>query len=290
MNRTEPMQTGQHRITPQEFRKYFLPYRNPKFWSDFDESLGELEEVIDCGLPLVDQEAVEAFIDLRIQDRPQLLNFPRAFIAERLGFTKNGRPTRMALLVFGLAPEVHFPNFSIRMNVHETTDRIRINERSGISESFRIDGTIPEMADTAIRCMKRCLRTRVYVTGAIRHEERLEVPEAVLREVILNALVHRDYSRPSESLPTEIDIFPNRIEVVSPGSLYGDTSVVLLGEDIYPHRNPCLVRTLERLHQIGNRGSGIPMIRCAMKREGLPEPRFISEGDRFIVILDRPAV
>ena len=82
-----------------------------------------------------------------------------------------------------------------------------------------------------------------------------------LREAILNALIHRDYSSYTEGTPVQLDFFTDRLEIHSPGGLYGRTTVEELGHSRPDLRNPALAVMADTLTDAENRYSGIPTIR-----------------------------
>ena len=153
-------------------------------------------------------------------------------------------------------------------------------------DSVRIEGRLPEMLEGALAFAKRNMRTSIHVspqTGA--REDRDEYPLDALRESILNALVHRDYSVYTENQPICLTFFSNRVEIQNPGGLYGRLTVDQLGKTQPDTRNPALVVAMEALGQTENRYSGIPRIRRAMAEAGLPEPCFDDTRARFRVTL-----
>jgi ATP-dependent DNA helicase RecG len=112
-------------------------------------------------------------------------------------------------------------------------------------------------------------------------EDRQDYPEEALREALLNAAVHRDYSFSSSTL---ISIFEDRIEFVSAGGLPKGVSLddILLGLSV--PRNENLANVLYRLHLIEAYGTGIPTIirsytGCARK------PELQATGNAFKVTL-----
>ena len=113
----------------------------------------------------------------------------------------------------------------------------------------------------------------------------IEHPINAVREAILNALIHRDYSVHTEGTPIQINFFADRLEIHSPGGLYGRMTVEQLGKVRLDLRNPTLATMAESLNQAENRYSGIPTIRMEMKEYGLPEPEFKNGRNEFIVTL-----
>lgn len=101
---------------------------------------------------------------------------------------------------------------------------------------------------------------------------------------VLNALIHRDYSHFTEGTPIQINFFTDRMEIHSPGGLYGRMTVEDLGKSRPDLRNPALATMSEFLLKTENRYSGIPTIRREMEAAGLPAPVFINRRNEFIVI------
>ncbi|MGM9948196.1 ATP-binding protein [Floccifex sp.] len=113
----------------------------------------------------------------------------------------------------------------------------------------------------------------------------MEYPVNAIREIILNVLIHRDYSIYTEGTPIQICFFSNRLEIHSPGSLYGRMTVKDLGKARSNLRNPALATMSEFLLKTENRYSGISAIYREMKEYGLPEPVFENKRNEFVVTL-----
>lgn len=89
-------------------------------------------------------------------------------------------------------------------------------------DNRRIEGSIPQMLEEALSFLKRNMKKMTIInarTGL--REDRTEYPITAVREAVLNALVHRDYSVHTEGMPIQIRIYENRLEVRSPGGIYG---------------------------------------------------------------------
>ena len=114
--------------------------------------------------------------------------------------------------------------------------------------------------------------------------DKTEYPIEAIREAVLNALIHRDYSHFTEGTPIQINFFTDRMEIHSPGGLYGRMTVEDLGKSRPDLRNPALATMSEFLLKTENRYSGIPTIRREMEAAGLPAPVFINRRNELIVI------
>ena len=115
--------------------------------------------------------------------------------------------------------------------------------------------------------------------------DRTDYPVIAIRELILNALIHRDYSIHTDSAPITIRMFTDRFEIENPGGLYGRMTIDRLGKFAADTRNPAIANAMEILGETENRYSGIPTIVSAMEEYGLPEPVFESDRGIFKVTL-----
>ncbi|MDO4424316.1 MAG: ATP-binding protein, partial [Planctomycetia bacterium] len=113
--------------------------------------------------------------------------------------------------------------------------------------------------------------------------DKTEYPIPAVREAILNALVHRDYSIHTEGKPIELTMFKDRMEIRNPGGLYGKLTIDQLGNIQPDTRNKRLARLLETLKITENRYSGIPTIRRELKEAGLKPPVFADSRNEFQV-------
>lgn len=107
----------------------------------------------------------------------------------------------------------------------------------------------------------------------------LSYPPDALKEIVVNAVLHRDYNVSDDIL---VFVFDNRVEVKSPGLLPGHMSLADLGRDRFA-RNPTLVQLLNRYPNPLNKdmGDGIQTVRRSMASKGLQPPQFALEGNYF---------
>ena len=126
------------------------------------------------------------------------------------------------------------------------------------------------------------LNKRYIITGNPQREERWDYPLEALREIVINAIVHRDYSCPSDSV---IKIFDDKIEFYNPGRLCGDLTVakLLKGNYISTIRNKQIAGIFKEAGIMEKYGSGIRRIVEAFRSSGLPAPKFREMGEGFMV-------
>ncbi|MCK9548057.1 MAG: hypothetical protein M0Q37_06050 [Sphaerochaeta sp.] len=207
-------------------------------------------------------------------------------ILELMGIISKSVPTLAGLQIFGKYPQGLFPQLSVTAVVvpgtmmgesTETQARFLANER--------LDGTIEEMLDGSMNFVERNMRVRTVIDEKGRRADEGEFPLKAVREIVLNALVHRDYSIHTEGTPVTIRMFSDRMEVTNKGGLFGRNTIEILPMTNPDTRNPHLATILEALRVVENQSSGIDTIRAEMERAGLPPPRFISQRGEFTAIL-----
>ena len=155
-------------------------------------------------------------------------------------------------------------------------------------DSVLIDEPLPKVIEQSVAFIRRNLAQPLKIKGLKRkHSEKY--PQEALREAIVNAVAHRNYTDAGSKIAVEV--FSDRIEVISPGRPPGGQSIKQIekGQARSRARNPLIVQGLTWLGYMDERGSGIRRMRKAMQQHGLHAPHFsIVDGD-FIVTLSGPA-
>ena len=238
-------------------------------------------------IELLDTSKMQDYIAQRSVDRPGFARLGKDQTYEMLNITHNGKPTLAAVMNFGLYPQGFFPQLGITAVVVPGTEIGDVDEDAArFIDNKRIEGTLPAMVEEALSFCRRNMKVKTIVdknTGARR--DKTEYPVDALREAILNAVIHRDYSIHTEGTPVQINMFTDRVEIHSPGTLYGRMSVDQLGIARPDLRNPALASITETITAAENRYSGIPTMRRAMQEYGLPEPKFENRRNEFVVTL-----
>jgi len=219
-------------------------------------------------------------------DRPNLNSVVSdAEIPEKMGLVKGGRPSLTALMVFCSCPQVYLPQLCITAVVLPTGSKGASDpEGARFVNNRKITGAIPEMLDEAEAFVVRNTKSAVVVNEDGKRVPRTEYPMKAVREAILNALIHRDYSAYSETAPVRLEIFPDRLEITNKGDIYGAVPVTALGHLDIGKRNAFLVDTLEAIHKTENRNSGIATMRHECQMRNLPEPVFYCVHGEFKVM------
>ena len=152
-------------------------------------------------------------------------------------------------------------------------------------DNKRITGAIPDMLEDAVYFVRKNSRIKTIIDDNGRRADKPEYPVKAVREAILNALVHRDYSIHTENIPVCIEMYRDRMEIINSGGLYGKISIDALGKVRPETRNAALANMLEVLNITENRYSGIPAMRNEFAKAGLPAPIFSAVHGEFKVIM-----
>lgn len=243
----------------------------------------DLREAEGATLSSLDTAKVEAYLALKLTERPNLALIPKEQLYEMTGITRSGKITMMSLLLFGIYPQAFFPQLSVISTVVPGKE-MGILDKDGnrFLDSKRIEGTLPDMLDGAVSFVRANMKTATRIdpeTG-----ERADTPQypvTAVREAVLNALVHRDYSIHTEGMPIQLVMYEDRIEITNPGGLYG----MIVLEEAGHTRNTSIASAMETIGRTENRYSGIPTIRYAMERLSLPSPVFLDMHGSFRVTL-----
>ena len=231
------------------------------------------------------EDAVAFYLAAKRRERPKfaLLSEEKAY--EMLNVLRHGRPTLASLMNFGIYPQGFFPQLCITAVVVPGTEMGETDARnSRFLDNKRIEGTLSDMVTDALAFCLRNMKTRVVIDrGSGERRDVTEYPMTALREAILNAVIHRDYSCHTEGTPIQIHMFSDRVEIHSPGSLYGCMTVEQLGKVKMDLRNPALAVMAETITEAENRYSGIPTMYREMRAAGLPDPQFENKRNEFLV-------
>jgi ATP-dependent DNA helicase RecG len=236
----------------------------------------ELRSCGRCTRQDISQNLLEEYLLRLKRVKPNLANLPREKILRLQGLFDGAAPTLTGIMLFSDYPQAFFPNLcvtAVAVPGSEMGDTGEYNER--FLDNARIEGTLPQMLEQAIRFVHRNSAVRTIIdpdTGA--RTDKTDYPMVAVREIILNALIHRDYSIHTDSAPITLVMYRDRLVLENPGGLYGRLTLDTLGSVSADTRNPFLAGVMEVLAEAENRFSGIPTIRRAMREYGLPPPEF----------------
>jgi len=231
----------------------------------------------------------EYLIKLRRQ-KQNLINLEDGRLLETQGICQKGLPTLAGLMLFGEYPQEFFPQLSVTAMVVQGKEVGELgNEGERFVDNKRIEGTIPQMLEGTLAFVRRNMKVKTIITEDGARADKPEYPIKAVREIILNSLIHRDYSMHTDRSPIRLVMYEDRLELENPGGLYGRITVDDLGKVSADTRNPYMAGALEIMIDTENRFSGIPTVRAELKKAGMPDPVFIDRRGIFKVILYKKA-
>ncbi|MFI9449030.1 ATP-binding protein [Amycolatopsis sp. NPDC052450] len=233
--------------------------------------------LVDLFLSRLRRHRSRAFANL---ETPAALRRAKVLIGDELSLA--------GLLALGEYPQEFFPQLMLTFVHYPTKSGPDPRNGTRFIDNVAAEGPIPVMVDEALIALRRNMKRRSTVRGAGRAET-YEYPETALREAVVNALVHRDYSGPSQGTQVQVEMYPDRLLIRNPGGLYGSVREENLGvEGTSSARNATLLKILEDTPLPGsdrpiceNRGSGIPAMLAAMRDAKLSPPRFADDISTF---------
>ncbi len=238
----------------------------------------------------IDLEKVRAYLALRSANTRQASRFEnveRVLIGMGCAVTTSHGivPTNAGLLFFSHHPQEHIVQGDVACVLfRETVGASRYADRRIVT------GTLQELIDGAELFLSRYIAVGARVEGF----KRIDIPEyslEVLREAVINAVVHRDYSKRGESI--RVFCYPDRVEIHNPGLLLPGITVEQMerGDVQSKLRNPTLANLLKDVPGYMERlGSGIRFMLDETARMGLPTPQFREMGEFIVTFRKAPAL
>lgn len=225
----------------------------------------------------LDEPAFRRYLTQHYSADTAQAGLPLDAVLQNLGLGDGHELTLAGLMLFGRNPLRWRPAFTIKAVAFYGTSIADTHYQD--SQDF--SGTLPNQYTEALAFIKRNLR-RVQGGQGFNSPGILEVPEVALQELLVNALVHRDYFT---SASIRILVFRDRIDIISPGHLPDSLSIDDIRHGKSNRRNPTLSEHAFRLLPYRGMGSGIPRALGEW-----PQIELISElsGNQFTARVQRP--
>lgn len=226
-----------------------------------------------------DEEKINAFIRKTKLDLDLL---PEEWLAE-FGVAKLNHVGR---LVYNNLAAVFFAKRPRKFVFHSYVTCVRYKGigKSEILDRKDFENGLLDQIEGAEAFVKRNTRTSYVIEGFQRYD-RQEYPIEAIREAIINAVSHRDYEIDNTGI--FVNIYDDRIEVISPGGLPDDLTLKDVEDKSHP-RNPVLVQLLHKAKIVEQVGSGFKRMKEQMILHGSSEPEFKASRMYFEVIFKGP--
>lgn len=251
----------------------FLLKKMGRSWDDILHDTA----TIDC----IDRKAIDYFLESSAeQNRLESIskNADTLTVLRNLHLiSDDGKIRHAALLLFGKDPLNYFPDVRFKIGRFGT-------DATDLIFDDVIEGNILVMVDKVMQVLaSKYLVSPIHYKG-LRRIETLEIPEAALREIICNAIVHKDY----QSTTIQMKVYDDRIEVWNPGTLPNDFSIDDLFSEHYSHaRNRNIAHAFYRAGLIEAWGRGIEKICKSLKEASLQPPKFEEKQGGMLVSVMR---
>ena len=195
--------------------------------------------------------------------------------------TNGGKPCNGAVLLFGRNPQQFFQEAQVKCARFAGTTSVRF------LDEMTIEGNLFSQMENALKFVARNTQREIRITGKPERETIPEYPEAAIREAVINAICHRDYSAVGT---IQVRIYEDRLEVWNPGTLPPSLTIESLYRE-HPSlpRNPKIALAFYRARLIEHWGTGTLRMAEACDRLGV-KLEFLSESGFFMVRLVKPEI
>lgn len=271
---------GDQRLTRYEITQLLLNRTQPVF---------DLEPIARARVDDLDPSLVSTVVAHAVERAPRSFTGldPQAALRMLGAVTDDGegpRPTLAGLLCLGTYPQRYFPQLFVSFVALPTTEMGELSpDGARFLDNQTIDGAIPQLVTDIGVALRRNMNRAAIIRGLGR-EDRYDYPLDVIRELVVNALMHRDYSPESRGAQVQVELYPDRLVVSSPGGLHGGLTADALtsGQRISTSRNAALAKLLADVPMPGapgetlceNRGSGLVRVMAALRAAGMSPPEF----------------
>lgn len=188
----------------------------------------------------------------------------------------NDHPVWAALLGLGKDSQGWLPGAYIqflRIDGHRITDPIR--------DRKELTGRLSDMLAFLDVLLRANISTRTWVTAGDLETARPDYPVSALQQLARNAVMHRNYE--STNGPVRLFWYADRVEIQSPGGLYGSVSEQNFGKGTTDYRNPLVAEVMAHLGYAQRFGLGVPLAREALSQNGNPPPEFDFQPSHVMV-------
>ena len=229
----------------------------------------------------IDRNAIDYFINEGIFHKrlsPGTKSASTETILENLGLlTSDGKLKSAAILLFGKRPQKYFTGVEFRIGRF-------VKDESDLLIQDSIEGNLIQMADRVVEILKsKYLISPIHYEGMVRVEP-LEIPEEGLREVLYNAICHKDYA----GVHIQMKVYNDRITLWNEGPLPdGFDMEVLINEHASHPRNKNIANTFYKAGFIEAWGRGMKKIQDSFAEAKLPMPSIENREGGVLVTIQR---
>lgn len=255
----------------------FLLKKSGKTWDDVIEQRAGFDDI--------DEKAVKIFLAAsenagRLPESNHGLSIPELF--EKLRLTENGHLKRAAVILFGKDPGKFYPGVFVKIGRFGKAARPSGANDTDIIFQEVEEGNLIVLLQAVLNQLNRKFLIRTIEFEGVHRIEKGEYPFAAIREMLLNALVHRNYM----GAPVQIRVYDDKISIWNEGTLpEGLTLAALKRSHSSRPRNPIIADVAFKGGYIDTWGRGTIKILDTCKAAELPEPEMLEIDGGFIITL-----
>ncbi len=229
----------------------------------------------------IDDDAITKFKKLATKKgriETSLLDEPKEVLVEKLHLKNGDYLTNAAMLLFSKDPERYQLGAYIKIGYFENDADLLYQDE--------IHGSILEQIDKAIELIYlKYMRAKITYEG-IQRIERYFVPEAALREALINAVCHKQYQL---GVPIQVSVYEDRLYIANDGCLPDDwTKANLMGKHASKPYNPNIAHVFYLAGFIESWGRGVEKICNALKNNSLPLPEYTIHPSDIMIKFTAP--
>lgn len=191
---------------------------------------------------------------------------------------KDGIPTVLGILICGKDPQQYLPGAYVQFL---RIDGLAVDDP--IIDRKEITGTISTIATRLDDILRANIRVETDFQSGLIERTIPDYPIVALRQISLNALLHRLYQ--GTNAPVRVYWYRDRIEIQSPGGPFGIVTAQNFGQGVADYRNKSLAEAMKHLGLVQQFGVGIPTAKRAMEQNGNPPIEFHVDEDYVTVTL-----
>jgi ATP-dependent DNA helicase RecG len=233
------VKNANHQLTVTEVFNMHLQSLNTS-WDAYPDAAHSLEDI--------SLEKVQACIEIMQEKGLAITDSPLAFLF-KFNLLREDKPTNAAYLMF-----------KNNHSIITTIELGRFQDHITIKDTARTQSDIITQVNEVMDFVKKHINLEVIITGQVQNIQKWQYPLEAIREIVLNMIIHRDYSSSSDSV---VKIYNNKIEFYNPGKLPDDITVEDLLSNNYKStpRNKSIADFFKTLGWIEKYGSGISRVR-----------------------------
>ncbi|MDR1835639.1 MAG: putative DNA binding domain-containing protein [Fusobacteriaceae bacterium] len=268
------LRVGPRKAIASEQEERVLSERRARLITTFDARPVKEANITDISMRLFDEYRLQTV-------SPEIIAANNRTTEEKLASLrcfdlKSGTPTVAGILLFGDNPRYFLPGAYVqflRLPGNSLTDRP--------IDQAEISGDLSTVLHELVERIRVNITTGLEPVSGLRERVAPDYPEVAVRELLLNAIMHRDYQ---STAPVHFYWYADHIEIQNSGGLYGEVTMETLTK-VSSYRNPIIAECMKALGYVNRYGYGIQRAKSLLEQNGNPQPAFEATDKYFHVTI-----